>query len=523
MRKRLNILILLCVLLPGLGRAASLSLSLERDTASLGEGLQLSVRLEGGRATSEPRIAGLDAFRVNRAGRSSSTQIVGGRLSSATEFYYYLEPLRPGHYALGPARLGNLVSNTVGLRVSDAAEQSAGPPLQPREPLSLTAGLNKTSCYEGERLDYVLRLATRMRVSDLNVSLPPQLDLRQEGEPRQSERDGQTIFELRYSFKPKRPGRYRIAPAAMNLRAYVQTDPFFAAARPVSLRSQGLELTVKPLPVPPAAFSGQVGTYTVKAALQPERLKPGEAATYSLVISGAGNLPELKPAAVPGLKFYPDKPVEQAGAKTLNFAVVAERPGLYRLSCPALSYFDPASGTYKRLSPALQTLTVVGTASASPVKPAPRAAPRPEVQPAEDILPIHVFARKPLAAAPALYLLLLALTAYLLLALLRRFSFSRPREPKPLKAFKFSLKQDSSRARALEALLAYFKAVLGVSVTSSAELTAELERRGLPPQLSAEIAARLDELNQAVYTGQGAAPVEPGLARLLGRLDRELK
>jgi uncharacterized protein (DUF58 family) len=171
-------------------------------------------------------------------------------MSSATELYYYLEPFKPGRYLIGPARLGNLVSNTASLSVGGVAPYQ---PARSAEPLSLAAALSKSVCYEGERLEYVLTLATRLRVDGLSVELPPQLDLRQEGEPRQYERGDQTFFELRYSFKPSRPGRYRIPPATLGLRAFVQTDPFFAAARPVSLKSQGLELIVRPLPSPPMA------------------------------------------------------------------------------------------------------------------------------------------------------------------------------------------------------------------------------------------------------------------------------
>ena len=523
MSKKLFLFALLW-LLPAVLPAASLTLSIESDTVAVGQGLQLSVRLDGARSLREPRIAGLEGFRVAGTGRSSSTQIVNGQISSSTEFEYYIEPSKPGRYVIGPARIGNLVSNSVRLNVGGSAQSAVSPPAAANSaPLALTASLSKNSCYEGETLEYVLRLFTRVRISDLNINLPPQLNLRQLGDPRQYDRGDQTIVEIRYSFKPAKAGRYRLPPAAVGLRAYVDDDPFFASARPVVLKSQALELNVRPLPGAPAGFSGLSGSFTVQSSLSPKQIKPGEAATYKLMLSGTGTLPALQPSVPAGLKVYPDQPREQGGVKTMSFAVVAERPGIYRLTCPALVYFDTASGSYKRLTPVEQTLTVRGAAVAANLQPlAPKPA-TPATRPAaEDILPMHVMAERPLALSWALAALFMPLLVYLLLALARHLRASRPASAvKPLTAFNRGFKSNLSRSETLELLQTYFKSRLNLPVSSAAELSAELARRGVAAELAQALTAYVAELDQAVYTGQGATLAGPEIRKLIERLDKE--
>jgi len=139
----------------------------------------------------------------------------------------------------------------------------------------------------------------------------------------------------------------------------------------------------------------------------------------------------------------------------------------------------------------------------------------------EDILPIHLVARPPLANWPPIGVLLGSGGVYLLLRFLRGLSFRPPAKVKPLKAFKRSLAADASRQAALAALQDYCKAVLGQAPASGAELLSELDRRSVNAALAGELAERLDELNQAVYTGRGQAAA-PELLGLIARLDKEL-
>ena len=149
----------------------------------------------------------------------------------------------------------------------------------------------------------------------------------------------------------------------------VRGGGFFDSVRAIrrSAEAEGFELEVSPLPSPiPKDFSGLVGTYELKHALDRNQLKVGETATLEVIIEGTGliegwdvikDLPLVFPGAV---KVYAGRPkvenidstgtgsnIEFRQRKTFELQIVAGRAGTWNLGQHALRYFNPTTGQYE--------------------------------------------------------------------------------------------------------------------------------------------------------------------------------
>ncbi len=154
--------------------------------------------------------------------------------------------------------------------------------------------------------------------------------------------------------------------------SFFMDDPFFNDDMfsgynykdvPVKLSSQPVKINVRPLPAAdqPASFTGAVGNFNVKAALDKNALSTDEAATLTFTISGSGN---LKLIGNPKVEFpaelgaYDPQITDTitsrnpaiTGSKIFAYSINPQTPGDYTIPAIPFSYYDPASGTYKTLS-----------------------------------------------------------------------------------------------------------------------------------------------------------------------------
>jgi hypothetical protein len=176
---------------------------------------------------------------------------------------------------------------------------------------------------------------------------------------------------------PTRSGALTIQPftAQIQLRR-ASRDPFasfFSLGGLVNIvrRTASVKLDVKPLPEAgrPAEFSGAVGSFHMKSVADRSSLDLGDAVAVRVTVEGEGSLQSAvapKLAVPQEVKVYEPKTLEDAmtgaehlGArKTWEWVVVPLAPGAVKISGPAFTYFDPASGTYKQLNAEIPELTV---------------------------------------------------------------------------------------------------------------------------------------------------------------------
>ena len=356
----------------------SIDLTLDRSSVVLTDTIMMKATVTGKRKSSFPEIEGLASFNVVKGGSASRVEFVNGIMNSGIEYIFYLTPLKPGKFVIGPAqvRIKNKVysSNSVKLTVSKARNNQAG---NESRPLFLEARISKNNLYLNQNALYTLRLFMREQVSDISLEMPDVKGLVFESlaEPQKYSTiinaKRYEVIELKYILIPKKPGEYSIPAAGMRMTIYKRNrrdnffnDPFLniRSGKPAYLSSNEIKLDVKNLPVQnrPDNFSGLVGWFDVKVKLNPAEVKVNESATLTITVQGRGNvrqIPDLKLADIKGLKIYHDKPQlniskgESAisGEKIMKWAIVPEKGGEYIIPSMALAFFDPEKGLYREL------------------------------------------------------------------------------------------------------------------------------------------------------------------------------
>ena len=368
----------------------SVSLKLDRSETLLTDAVQLTVNVSGSRdSDSTPEISGLGSFDVKSGGTSSRFEFVNGKVSSGVDYTYYIQPQKTGTFQIGPARVridGEVyTSNSAKLKVVQPAARKGGE----RGPIFLTAELSRDTLYVEEQAIYTLKLYLRRNVRNINLNLPrsesfifKQITKPAEYRSTVTGREYQVI-EVRYALLPSKTGRYEIEPAQMDMTVMksrrrfggsIFDDSFssFASGRPARIVSEGLQLTVKPLPEvgKPPDFSGLVGKFKMWSKLEPVTLKTGESATLTVSVSGQGNvnrIPDLSLPELENVKIYADKPVLEStqdseglkGSKTMKWALVPEADGRLDVPPVSVSFFDTENQTYKTLSSSTYALSVL--------------------------------------------------------------------------------------------------------------------------------------------------------------------
>ncbi len=138
-------------------------------------------------------------------------------------------------------------------------------------------------------------------------------------------------------------------------------------------------INVKDLPSAgkPADFNGAVGKFTYSAKLSAKEGKTDNALTYSIKISGTGNLKTIelpKPELPDGFEVFDPKVKDDvtssasgvSGSKQYDYLIIPRQPGDYKIPASSFSYFDPAAGRYFTLSSPEMPLKVTGEPSQNP-------------------------------------------------------------------------------------------------------------------------------------------------------------
>jgi hypothetical protein len=398
--------------------------TLEPEVIRLDETATFTIEAQGGGFGSlrfEPRFT-LDNLEI--AGEPSQFEnfkLINGALSRSYGLTWQLRPLAPG-----PARVRSIAIRLAGKVAALAAheilvqEQPAGggaaagrgstlpratpqddpldlfgqllgggsPPEAPRqEPAAfLRAEIEPPRPVAGQQVLYTLYLYTRQDVAAINTRSLPTFRgfwVRDLPQPEHPTPEMLSVGGARYARVPLarkalfalRPGRHPLEAAAMDVVLESVEHGFFgsALARPeqLYLRTPETVVEVLPLPAAPPGFAGAVGQLVLTSAVQPGTVRLGEGATFTVTLSGTGNLQGVPPpqlTAQPGLAIYPPQQqsvdgvtgTEVAGKHTWTFVVIPRRPGLYPLHPAAITYFDPAIREYRLAAAPPVTFTALG-------------------------------------------------------------------------------------------------------------------------------------------------------------------
>jgi hypothetical protein len=351
--------------------------------------------------------------------------------------YELVAPSGKGPFTIGAARVRvggrELATKPVTVRVSGAGglfpgvspKASSGPPAvsasDPDAVASIRAAASKTRVYVGEQVKVGWYLYLTESQRNFESKVQPRADgfwseeIPSPNPPRQLSftdryvdgRHYQVAVLLERALFPLQAGKLTVTPMEADVSSG-GGDFFFP--RPVRVRHLVSEpLTIEAIPLPtehkPAGFTpGNVGRYTIEAAVDRAQVAVGDAVTLTVTAKGIGNVRNLRMPELPALdgwkRYEPKASVdvqpgdETAGSSSIEWLLRPERPGTATIPALTLATFDPVEKQYKELRTA--PIEVVVTGEAAPAAAGP-AAPTPsggaENVLAAQIRPIRVRAR----------------------------------------------------------------------------------------------------------------------------------
>ena len=249
--------------------------------------------------------------------------------------------------------------------------------------------LSRTTAFKGEPIRATLKLYYRVNLRGDNGSKFPSFngfwaqEIEQDAQP-QRERYNGKVYETQvikeYLLYPQQSGELTVEPAELNVVAQVlvqsaNPDPFFGGGHEVydvrrSLRTAPVKVTVRDLPAgAPASFSGAVGKFTMASDVPSTELAANSAATYTIKISGTGNLSFVQAPKLTlpsSFEQYNVKTTESmkttaagtTGYRQFEYPFIARAEGEYEIAPVEFTYFDPAKKQYITLSTARLPINV---------------------------------------------------------------------------------------------------------------------------------------------------------------------
>ena len=337
-----------------------------------------------------------------------SSQYINGK---ATHYYsvsytYYLSASTEGTFTVPKASCKvdgkTITSNTAQVKVSKTVASQQGQNRQGRynnrqqaqnqqetqqiddNSLFVSVSANKTNVYQGEEIIVTYRIYTQVNISQYQIDKLPgnkgfwTEDLWDENtkiNPYEETINGRRYYvaEIRKAaLFPQESGTLTIEPIRLDVLAQLPSqrrrtgsifdlfdDAFFNSYQSVrkSLVSNALRINVKPLPTAPENFTGGVGNFTIQSKVDNTEIKANEALTYSVTISGSGNLMLIDNVDVDFPKVFEvyDPKITSnikhsksgvSGSKTFEWILIPRSQGKYKIPEAKFVFFNPSSRTY---------------------------------------------------------------------------------------------------------------------------------------------------------------------------------
>ena len=333
-------------------------------------------------------------YRADNAGKytvGAATVSVGGKQHSTRPFT--IEVLPPDK----SAQQGSSNQGRQSVQIDNAGTQTAGKPVSSKD-LFVRINLSKSNVYEQEAVVCTIKLYTKYQISQFIANIQPSYNgfLIEElpvspnlNEIEHVNGENYMVAELKKCILfPQQSGKLTITSGTYDVTV-VQFEqirtPFGIMRQPVEkqlqVKSNTSAVNILPLPEPrPASFNGAVGNFTVSTDIKPPVLKTYEAATYSYVIKGSGNIKYLKAPQIgfPS-QFEVYDPQNDINAKPnggtvsgtvrIDYTFIPQFVGKYEIPGTEFTFFNPATRKYETLTTEKYELTVAkgsGAATQSP-------------------------------------------------------------------------------------------------------------------------------------------------------------
>lgn len=355
-----------------------------------------------------PTFEGFNLIAGPSKGISSSVQFINGQMTKSEVHSYSYVVMCPteGEYTLGSARVEadgkQYTTQPVTIKAivekgsgasqggQQGGQQSAQEQQAPKlaaDDLMIRASVDRTSVYRGEPVRVVYKIYTRVGLAGVEGQKMPSFAgfwtqrLNVDSNRWAREEVGGKIYDAcplaEYLLFPQQSGKLTIDPLELSAVVHQQVQrggsyannplaEFFGGPQIVELRStvksQPITINVKPLPEgAPASFSGAVGEYEMKVTPPADQIVANSAVTYTVRISGRGNLSMIQAPQVElpnSFEQYSVKSSESlqasssgvSGYRQFEYPMIARADGEFLIPALEFTYFNPKLGKYVTLS-----------------------------------------------------------------------------------------------------------------------------------------------------------------------------
>jgi hypothetical protein len=369
-----------------------ISASLDRNQMTMSEQAVLSVTVSGsGSQVPDPQLPALPDFQVYNAGRSQNFTWINGKASASVTHNFVLTPSKEGQFTIPPIRLesqGEQVETpSLALAVAkgdpSAVQGTArregalptAPAAQGAPAVFITGTVDKNHVVVGEPITFTFRLYNRVPLLSRPSYQPPETaGFWSEDLPPQRNFTAHVkgmpynVTEVRTALFASTPGKSRIGPAQLGVSLEnFGTDPFgsnffaqfFGRGEEKVLRTDPIQITVKPLPEPkPSDFKGAVGTYSLRAEVDKQKIAVGQPLTLSITVSGRGNIKSIPDVSLPALTNFRTFDANAAtniekkegaveGSKVFKTVLIPTATGELAIPPVSFSFYDIATRSYR--------------------------------------------------------------------------------------------------------------------------------------------------------------------------------
>ncbi|MBN2381408.1 protein BatD [bacterium] len=415
-------LLLLCVpIVPARLEAFSIDAQVSRQKLSIQDQLQFSIIVSDDKSKNLPQPElpyEFEGFSVlTGPNHQTSIQIINFAMTASSTYTYILAPLKVGTLTLPVINVSwqgqKYTTKPIQIEVVDAPAGSAAGQTGQAAPSSrqgqqqvsdsdksfFRLEVSKKKVFVGEQILLQYVLYTRERVENVGFQNMPSLTgfWVEDIEMNQIMQSESTIDGVPYNrlllkqqlLFPTSSGEQTIEPIGLQLQVGVQVqnqrrgrslfdgffnDPFFSTRTQTKLEnSLPIIIDVQGLPAgqgKPENFNGLVGEYQARASINKTEVKRDDSVTFSVSISGQGNVQNIPEPVLPELddvKLYSptvSKKVSKTssgvtGSKTFEYIIVPRCEGQLVIPSIEIPYFSPTAHAYKLARTQPLTLNVL--------------------------------------------------------------------------------------------------------------------------------------------------------------------
>jgi hypothetical protein len=343
--------------------------------------------------------------------KRSEMRYNNGKVTSNLSYTYVLSPLNPGEYVLEPAKI-TFENKTYASKSIQIIATKAQTPQQQKDQTTqseinreakqkqslknsiyLRLELNKRTVFQGEQIVATYKLYNKAALRGIEAQRMPEFDgfytadIKIDNTNNSSREVINGVpFDVHVLKKtiliPQKTGELTLIPLEIDAIVQVQgkqvVNTWFGPRYQMkdvklTLKSNAIKINVKPLPKgAPDSFDGAVGRFKFNVSLTPTELKVNDALTYTVKLSGSGNLPLIK-SPVPNwpqeFEVYDPKLKSTVNTKTnkltgfkrWEYLAIPRNNGEYIFEPVEFTFFNTSSKKYETISSGAATITVTGT------------------------------------------------------------------------------------------------------------------------------------------------------------------